>query len=70
VSEFKKQAKRSMDTDLKEFAEATVPKLEQHLQTAQQLASTTGTRSRTSDTSRTDTTTPDGQTGQTKDKTK
>jgi putative membrane protein len=49
ISEFRKQADRGMDTDLKEFASAQLPTLEQHLQQAQQLQSSTGTRSRQAD---------------------
>jgi putative membrane protein len=48
ISEFRKQSNRGMDTDLKEFASATLPTLEQHLQAAQQLQ--TSTRSRKADT--------------------
>jgi putative membrane protein len=47
ISEFRKQSNRGMDTDLKEFASAQLPTLEQHLQQAQQLQ--TSTRSRKSD---------------------
>lgn len=49
VKEFQKAANRSMDSDLKEFASSTLPTLEEHLRTAQELASSTGTRSRKSD---------------------
>jgi putative membrane protein len=48
ISEFRKQSNRGMDTDLKEFASAQLPALEQHLQQAQQLQ--TSTRSRKADT--------------------
>jgi putative membrane protein len=51
ISAFRKQADRGMDTDLKEFASATLPELEQHLQQAQQLQ--TSTRSRKADNSST-----------------
>jgi putative membrane protein len=46
IGEFRKQANRGMDSDLKAFASAQLPTLEQHLQQAQQLSSSTGTRSR------------------------
>ena len=49
LSEFRKHQNRSMDTDLKEFASAQVPVLQQHYEQAQQLAASTGTRSRTAD---------------------
>jgi putative membrane protein len=48
VKEFQKQASRSMDSHVKEFAEKTLPTLQQHLQTAQGLQQT-GTRSRSAD---------------------
>jgi putative membrane protein len=46
ISEFRKQSNRGMDSDLKAFASAQLPTLEQHLQQAQQLSGSTGTRSR------------------------
>ena len=46
VSNFRKQANRGMDSDLKNFASSTLPVLEQHLSEAQRLQSSTGTRSR------------------------
>ncbi|HYO80742.1 MAG TPA: DUF4142 domain-containing protein [Bryobacteraceae bacterium] len=50
VSDFRKQANRGLDSDLKGFASATLPTLEQHLQTAQGLASNrSNTRSRSND---------------------
>jgi putative membrane protein len=49
IGEFKKYQTRSMDTDLKEFAAAQMPVLQQHYEQAQQLAANTGTRSRTAD---------------------
>jgi putative membrane protein len=49
IGEFKKHQNRSMDTDLKEFATAQLPILQQHYEQAQQLNSSTGTRSRKAD---------------------
>lgn len=49
INEFKKHANRSMDTNLKEFANAQLPVLQQHYERAQQIAANTGTRSRKSD---------------------
>jgi putative membrane protein len=51
ISEFKKHTNRSMDSDVKAFAEAQLPTLEQHLQQAQQVSGT-GTRARQADTQR------------------
>lgn len=48
VKAFSKASERSMDTDLKTFASTTLPTLKDHLQTAEQL--NTSTRSRSSDT--------------------
>jgi putative membrane protein len=49
IGEFRKYQTRSMDTDLKEFAAAQMPVLQQHYEQAQQLARNAGTRSRTED---------------------
>lgn len=46
INSFRKYSKNSMDTDLRQFATATLPTLEQHLQQAQSLANQTGTRGR------------------------
>jgi putative membrane protein len=43
VSEFRKEAKNGTDPDVKSFANKTLPTLEEHLSTAESLAST-GTR--------------------------
>jgi putative membrane protein len=51
VSKFQKQSEKSMDTHVKEFAAKTLPKLQGHLQKAQEL--NTSTRSRKADTSAT-----------------
>ena len=48
IGEFRKYQTRSMDTDLKEFAAAQMPVLQQHFEQAQQVANT-ATRSRTAD---------------------
>jgi putative membrane protein len=45
IRKFRNQANRSMDTDVKEFAQGTLPVLQQHLEQAQELAGK-GTRSR------------------------
>ena len=49
ISEFKKHQNRSMDSDLKEFASAQLPVLQQHYEQAQQLSASTGTRARKAD---------------------
>jgi putative membrane protein len=46
IKEFQRQADRGMDSDVKAFASAQLPVLEEHLRQAQQLASSTGTRAR------------------------
>jgi len=46
VSDFRKEANRGMDSDVKNFASTNLPVLEQHLSEAQRLQSSTGTRSR------------------------
>jgi putative membrane protein len=46
LKKFQKQAKNGLDTDLREFAENTVPTLEKHLQEAQQRQSSMRSRSR------------------------
>lgn len=51
VSQFQKQVDRSMDSDVKEFAQSTLPKLQEHLQQVQQLSTSTGTRARSMDSS-------------------
>jgi putative membrane protein len=51
---FQKQANRGMDSSVKEFAENTVPVLQEHLRMAQQLQSSVGTRARSVDTPTTD----------------
>lgn len=48
LSMFRKQAEVSMDSDLRDFATATIPVLEGHLQQAQSLNSQSGSRSRSS----------------------
>jgi putative membrane protein len=45
VNEFQKQTTRAMDSDVKAFASATLPTLQQHLQEAQQLEGSTRGRS-------------------------
>jgi putative membrane protein len=45
ISEFKKHSGRSMDSDVKAFADAQLPVLQQHLQQAEQVAGS-GTRAR------------------------
>ena len=45
VGAFQKQTDRSMDSDVKSFASATLPTLQQHLQEAQQLQGSTRGRS-------------------------
>jgi putative membrane protein len=52
VKEFEREANRSMDTDLKEFASSTAPTLREHLTAAQQLQSGS-MRSRSADSSST-----------------
>lgn len=47
IKEFEKASNRSMDSNLKEFASSTLPTLREHLQKAEQLA--TSTRSRKAD---------------------
>ncbi|MBC8166439.1 MAG: DUF4142 domain-containing protein [Bryobacteraceae bacterium] len=47
IREFEKAVNRSMDSDLKNFASATLPSLKEHLTSAQQLS--TSTRSRAAD---------------------
>ena len=54
IAEFRKYQTRGMDTDLKEFASAQLPLLQQHYEQAQQLANT-GTRSRKADNNTTQT---------------
>lgn len=49
INDFKKHANRSMDTNVKEFANAQLPVLQQHYERAQQIAANTGTRSRKAD---------------------
>jgi putative membrane protein len=49
VAEFRKEAQTSTDPDVKSFATKTLPTLEQHLSTAESLAST-GTRTERSST--------------------
>jgi putative membrane protein len=49
IKEFQKQADRGMDTSLKDFATAQIPVLQQHLQQAEQLSRSTGTRGRVAD---------------------
>lgn len=49
ISEFRKHENRSMDTNLKEFASAQLPVLQQHYEQAQQLSASTGTRARKAD---------------------
>lgn len=49
INEFKKHSNRSMDTNVKEFANAQLPVLQQHYERAQQIAANTGTRSRKAD---------------------
>jgi len=44
IKEFQKESTRSIDTDLKEFASSTLPTLQQHLQAAEQLNSSTRSR--------------------------
>jgi putative membrane protein len=51
ISQFKKYQDRGMDTDVKEFAAAQLPVLQQHFDQAQQLSASTGTRSRKADSS-------------------
>jgi putative membrane protein len=50
VNEFQKHANRSMDSDVKAFASATLPTLQQHLQQAQELQGSTRGRSATTQT--------------------
>jgi len=52
IKEFQKHADRSMDSDVKEFAQSTLPNLQKHLQQAEQISGnlrSTGTRARTAD---------------------
>jgi putative membrane protein len=42
IKEFEKQANKGEDADIKNFAQQTLPKLREHLQSAQTLAQTTG----------------------------
>jgi putative membrane protein len=49
IGQFKKYQDRGMDTDVKEFAAAQLPILQQHHDQAQQLSASTGTRSRKAD---------------------
>jgi putative membrane protein len=58
VKEFQRHADRSMDSHVKAFAEKTLPTLQQHLQTAQNLQQT-ATRSRSADRGSSTTTSPD-----------
>jgi putative membrane protein len=44
ISEFQKQAKSGKDTDLKRFAQQTLPTLQQHLDQAQRISAGTGGR--------------------------
>lgn len=60
ISEFRKESNRGMDSDVKAFAAAQLPTLEQHLQQAQQLSQSTGTRSRKSSGSSTGSATSSG----------
>lgn len=45
VNEFTKHSNRAMDSDVKTFASSTVPKLQEHLQKAQELQGQTRSRS-------------------------
>ena len=53
VSDFRKQARSAKDSDVKGFASATAPTLEQHLQMAQQTDATVRTANRGGNTART-----------------
>lgn len=44
IKEFEKAANKGKDTEVKNFAQQTLPKLREHLQTAQSLAQTTGAK--------------------------
>ena len=63
VSTFQKHADKSMDSDVKAFASATLPTLQQHLQEAQQLQGSTRGRSAPAES------TKDSSTDRTKDRT-
>jgi putative membrane protein len=49
IKEFQRQSNRGMDSNLKSFATAQLPVLQQHLEQAQQLSKSTGTRARSTD---------------------
>lgn len=44
IKEFEKAANKGKDAEVKNFAQQTLPKLREHLQTAQSLAQTTGAK--------------------------
>ena len=44
IKEFEKAANKGEDTDVKSFAQQTLPKLREHLQTAESLAQATGAK--------------------------
>jgi putative membrane protein len=44
IKEFQRESNRSIDSDLKEFASTTLPTLQQHLQSAEQINSSTRSR--------------------------